>query len=136
MAAAKEKRQRAIGVIMGTKSDDAARLELLLGDIRDAFAKESEAASAHLVKELVAIDGRPWAEMGKGGKPLTQNRLARMLKPLAIAPDMTGPENRASEATNSGSSKRRSHAICRPRGFQTVQPFKMQQIRATAASEA
>ena len=79
---------------MGTKSDDAARLELLLGDIRDAFAKESEAASAHLVKELVAIDGRPWAEMGKRGKPLTQNKLARMLKPLAIAPDHIDPKTR------------------------------------------
>jgi len=79
---------------MGTKSDDAARLELLLGDIRDAFAKESEAASAHLVKELVAIDGRPWAEMGKRGKPLTQNKLARMLKPLGIAPDHIDPKTR------------------------------------------
>ena len=67
-------------------------LELLLGDIRDAFAKEGEApaanmtekldvefASADLVKALVAIEGRPWIEMGKSGKPLTQNRLARML---------------------------------------------------------
>jgi hypothetical protein len=107
----------------------APRLEFLLADIRDAFAKESEAASAHLVKTLVALEGRPWAKI-----PLTQNRLARMLKPLAIAPDMTGPENRASEATNSGSSKRRSHAICRPRGL--VHPYRMQQIRATAASRA
>jgi hypothetical protein len=44
---------------------------------------------ADLVKALVALEGRPWGS----GKPLTQNRLARMLKPLAIAPDMTGPEN-------------------------------------------
>jgi hypothetical protein len=82
---------------MGTESDDAARLELLLVDIRDAFAKEGEApaiASADLVKALVAIEGRPWAEMGKNGKPLTQNKLARMLKPLGIGPDKIGPEDK------------------------------------------
>ena len=84
---------------MGTESDDAAQLVLLLADIRDAFAKEGgvEISSADLVKALVAIEGRPWAERGKNGKrgkPLTQNRLARMLKPLGIAPDHIDPETR------------------------------------------
>src|SRR5262245_8666871 len=77
---------------MSGKSDDAARLKLLLADIRDAFAKRdgAEISSADLVKELIAIEGRPWAERGKNGKrgkPLTQFKLAHMLKPLAIAPD-------------------------------------------------
>jgi hypothetical protein len=31
--------------------------------------------------------------MGKAGKPLTQNKLARMLKPLGIAPAYIGPED-------------------------------------------
>ena len=63
--------------------DDVSRLELLLGDIRDAFAKKGgvEISSADLVKALVAIKGRPWA----GDKPMTQKKLAQMLKPLAIA---------------------------------------------------
>jgi len=88
------------------EGDDASRLELLLGDIRDAFAKEGEApvanmfaekvdveiASADLVKALVAIEGRPWAEMGKSGKPLTQAKFARMLKPLGISPGNIGEE--------------------------------------------
>jgi hypothetical protein len=83
----------------------APELELLLADIRDAFAKEGGApvanmfadkmdvkiASADLVKVLLAIEGRPWAEMGKLG--LTQNKLARMLKPLEIAPKNVGPKN-------------------------------------------
>jgi putative DNA primase/helicase len=85
------------------EGDEASWLELLLGDIRDAFASEGEAsvadmfaekvdveiASADLVKALVAVEGRPWADgLGKNrDKPLTQNRLARMLKPLGIAPD-------------------------------------------------
>src|SRR5215813_11732118 len=73
-----------------TKDPHNAVLELLLADIRDAFAKEGgvEISSADLVKALVAIEGRPWAERGengKRGKPLTQFKLAHMLKPLAIA---------------------------------------------------
>jgi len=72
--------------------DDASRLELLLGDIRDVF-KEIEMSSADLVKGLVAIEGRPWAELGKSRKPLSQNRLARTLKPLGIAPKNVGPED-------------------------------------------
>ena len=71
---------------------DASRLELLLGDIRDVF-KEIEMSSADLVKGLVAIEGRPWAELGKSRKPLSQNRLARTLKPLGIAPKNVGPED-------------------------------------------
>src|SRR5262245_23824664 len=82
-----------------TKDPRNAVLELLLADIRDAFAKEGgvEISSADLVKALVAIEGRPWAERGKNGKrgkPLTQFKLAHMLKPLAIASGHIGSEAR------------------------------------------
>ena len=50
--------------------------------------------SADLVKDLIALEGRPWAEMGRARKALNQNRLARMLKPLGIAPDHIDPETR------------------------------------------
>src|SRR5262245_17855415 len=84
---------------MDTENDDASRLKLLLADIRDAFAKKGgvEISSADLVKALVVIEGRPWAEMGKNGKrgkPLTQFKLAHMLKPLAIASGHIGSEAR------------------------------------------
>src|SRR5215831_12595734 len=84
---------------MSTESDNALGLKLLLADIRDVFAKEgsvargAEISSADMVKALVAIEGRPWAERGKNGKrgnPLTQTKLAQMLKPLAIASDHIG----------------------------------------------
>src|SRR5215831_4626408 len=79
-----------------TKDPHNAVLELLLADIRDAFAKEGgvEISSADLVKALIAIEGRPWAKFGKNRKPLTQNALARMLKPLGIGPDKIGPESK------------------------------------------
>jgi hypothetical protein len=69
--------------------DEGSRLEILLGDIRDTFREQDrvELSSADLLKALVAIESRPWAELGKARKPLTTNRLARMLKPLGITPD-------------------------------------------------
>src|SRR5262245_23540874 len=82
---------------MSTENDDASRLALLLADIREVFAKEgsvergAEISSADVVKALVAIEGRPWGKpLGKRRKPLTQFKLAHMLKPLAIAPDHLG----------------------------------------------
>jgi putative DNA primase/helicase len=70
--------------------DEGSRLELLLGDIRDIFTtfKLKRISSADLVKRLAEIEGRPWAEYGRTGKSITQNRLARLLssKPLAITP--------------------------------------------------
>ena len=85
-------------------NDPAARLELLLGDIRSAFADNGTKmpdlfgaeqviiSSAKLVKVLVALEGRPWAETGRDRQPLTQNKLALMLRPLGIGPDKVGPK--------------------------------------------
>jgi uncharacterized protein DUF3631 len=74
----------------GAEVDEGSRLELLLGDIRDVFGKlvsdKDRISSAHLIEGLVEIMPRPWAEYGRSGKPLTQNKLARLLKPLGIAP--------------------------------------------------
>jgi hypothetical protein len=74
--------------------DEASRLELLLEDIRAVGfgANDTEVRSADLVQHLIELEGRPWAEFCHG-KPLTQNRLARLLKPLAIGPGNVGPEN-------------------------------------------
>jgi Protein of unknown function (DUF3631) len=85
--------------------DDASLFELLLGDIRDTFAEKGTTGqdmfgadqviipSADLVKALVAIEGRPWAEMGKAAKPMTQHKLARTLRPLGLAPKQIGPKD-------------------------------------------
>jgi hypothetical protein len=66
---------------------DTSQLELLLADIQTISKDKAEMTSADLVNRLVALDGHPWAEMGQSGKPLTQNKLARMLKPLGITPE-------------------------------------------------
>jgi hypothetical protein len=89
------KRVRAAATQAAAVRETASQIELLLGDIRDIFAKREadkvepvdRMPSGDLVAALVGIEGRPWAELGKTRKPLTQNRLARLLKPLIIAPE-------------------------------------------------
>jgi putative DNA primase/helicase len=74
----------------GAEGDEASRLELLLGDIRDIRDEKkgtTQIPSADLVQALVDKEGRPWKEMGRNQKPLTQDRLARMLKGVRIKPE-------------------------------------------------
>jgi putative DNA primase/helicase len=67
-------------------ADDTEGVELL-ADIRASFGERNvdRLFSADLVAMLVAMEGRPWAEF-RGGKPLTQSSLARLLKPFRVAP--------------------------------------------------
>ena len=80
--------------------DAASTGEMLLADIRWVFDGKPEQcdgrlvteydpvdkmASADLVDHLVKIEGRHWAEW-KAGKPITQNALARLLKPFKVTP--------------------------------------------------
>jgi putative DNA primase/helicase len=70
--------------------DEGPHLEQLLGDIRDIFTASDHLdriSSADLVARLVEFEGRPWAEYGHSGKPLSQNRLAALLKPTGIGPN-------------------------------------------------
>ena len=78
--------RRALKAIQGTVEDDSIRVQLL-ADIRVVFTERGvdRLPSGELVEALVAIEGRPWAEW-KAGKPLSQNGLARLLKPLKIRP--------------------------------------------------
>jgi putative DNA primase/helicase len=76
----------------GADVDEVSRLELLLGDARDVFdgltSDTDRISSAHLIEKLCEIVPRPWGEYGKRKKPLTQNQLARLLKPLGIVPQV------------------------------------------------
>jgi putative DNA primase/helicase len=72
-----------------TAEDDESRLAMLLADIKAEFAARNtdRLPSGSLVAALVEIEGRPWAEY-RHGKAMTQNQLARALKPLGIAPEL------------------------------------------------
>ena len=66
----------------------ASLIETLRIDIRDIFGSGERKASVDLIEALCEIEPRPWSEFGKSGKPITQNKLARLLKPLGIAPQL------------------------------------------------
>ena len=80
----------------GNEQDELpARIELLC-DIREVFevASVERISSADLVKQLVAMEDRPWCEW-KRGSPLTPNSMARLLKAFEIQPKQVriGEEN-------------------------------------------
>src|SRR5262249_37571763 len=60
---------------------------MLLADLRSIFADQGtdRLPSEALCESLAKMEGRPWPEW-KGGRPLTQNQLARQLKPFEIIP--------------------------------------------------
>lgn len=67
------------------ESDEDAGI-MLLRDIQTILAShyDPNIFSSELVERLIAIEDSPWVEWKKG-KPLTQNSLARLLKPFKIA---------------------------------------------------
>jgi len=77
--------REAAAVIAGDTTDEEANIQLL-ADIQDYFAEREvdRAFSADLVKALVALEGRPWAEWGRAEKPMTQHALARQLKKFEV----------------------------------------------------
>ena len=66
------------------KEDDSLTVELLM-DIRQIFHDDGKdkLPSKELVKKLVGLEERPWLEYQRG-KPLTQNRLAQLLKDFDV----------------------------------------------------
>jgi hypothetical protein len=80
--------QRCIKAFDSIAPDDDTIGTVLLMDIRAVFAEHGgdRMTSLALCAALAALEGRPWAEWGKSAKPITQNQLARLLKPYQVSP--------------------------------------------------
>jgi putative DNA primase/helicase len=63
-----------------TKSEPDSNDTQLLGDIKVAFEETDRLFSETLCEALAAMEGRPWAEYGRSGKPITKNQLAARLR--------------------------------------------------------
>ncbi|HHJ40067.1 MAG: hypothetical protein AXA67_02165 [Methylothermaceae bacteria B42] len=78
-----------------TLDEDDGIGPLILRDIRTVFTERriERMFSRELVAALIEIEESPWAEWRRG-KPLTQNSLARLLKPFGIRPHIIriGPD--------------------------------------------
>jgi putative DNA primase/helicase len=81
--------ERARVIAARTVDADETKRIGLLADIRHVFDVKNveQIKSAGLVGSLVAMEGHPWAEFGRSGKPLSPNSLARMLANDHISPD-------------------------------------------------
>lgn len=88
------KRARDAACILSGEGHDTGAINVeLLADIRAAFGESECMTSADLVAALVADPERPWATWWKGDK-LTQNQLARLLRPFSIASETVHPTGR------------------------------------------
>jgi hypothetical protein len=78
---------RSIAQSAEAEKEDQSVRTMLLADIRDIFTARPHSdriSSAELASELGSMEGRPWAEWGRNGKPMTAAALARMLSPFGI----------------------------------------------------
>ena len=80
--------RRAREAASGTQVEDEGQTEQLLADIRDIFGDRDRLPSFTLADDLANLEGRPWAEYGYARKPITPDQLAKLLKPLGVAPTL------------------------------------------------
>ena len=80
-------RNTAISMATSARKSEKSDKIVLLVDIKCVVQewKAEHISSADLVRELAKLEGRPWSEW-RGGQPITQNALARMLADFEIAP--------------------------------------------------
>lgn len=64
-------------------SDEDTIKQKLLRDIKAIFDARDRISSRELVEELIKVEDHPWSDWRRG-KPITQNGLARLLKPFGI----------------------------------------------------
>ena len=76
--------RHAATALSATSVDDDTLSIRLLHDVREVFVEETIGSGA-LVRRLVALEDRPWADETRG-RPITQARVARLLRPFGIHP--------------------------------------------------
>ena len=80
-----ERARRAAEFLTAGQSEHTTGI-MLLEDLRTLFEEEGDRLpSTKIVEALVAMEGRPWANL-KLGKPITQNKLAELLEPFKVKP--------------------------------------------------
>jgi hypothetical protein len=90
-----ERARNAAEALAGALKDQDFKTKLII-DLRTIMDEDPtlfEWPSALLVERLSKLDGRPWAEYRRDGKPITQNALARLLSDFGIGPGDIGPRD-------------------------------------------
>ncbi len=88
-------RARKAASVAAVAQDSQTAFEETLAAIKSILDGDNldEIGSEQLVGGLVAIEGGPWSEWGKAHKPITQNALARLLRPFKVVPGDIGPNH-------------------------------------------
>jgi hypothetical protein len=91
-------------------------LQKTLGAIRHILGELGEIPSKRLACELAQIEGGPWAQWGRGRerKPITQNALARLLRPHKISPVDVGPAHARRKGYKRGQFEHLFRSLPRP----------------------
>jgi putative DNA primase/helicase len=84
------KARAAAVALSGGRADNSLGI-MLLNDLHELFGKAPRANdgklfSADIVKALLKIETRPWSELGRDKRPLTQVNLASLLRQFDIVP--------------------------------------------------
>jgi Protein of unknown function (DUF3631) len=82
------KMARVAAVALSKENDGEADPSQLLADIRDVFtARDLERVTTkYLIAQLAEDETKPWGSFTKDGKPITPERLARLLREFEIKP--------------------------------------------------
>jgi hypothetical protein len=72
-------------------ADGRSLFEETLAAIEELLGDRDEISSKDVVEHLAQVEGGPWAEWGRDRKPMTQNALARLLRPHKVRPTDIGP---------------------------------------------
>ncbi len=83
----RERAREAARALSGNQQVDDSHGVALLTDIRQVFLEKGKdrIASRDLLKALLRMEGRPWAEF-RHGKEMTKTQLANVLRPFGIFP--------------------------------------------------
>jgi hypothetical protein len=100
--------------------EERALFEKTRAAIRQIMGSLAEVSSKRLSEELARIEGGPWAQWGKGRKPITQRALARLLRPHKIFPVDVGPAH----------ARRKGYKRAQFEHFPTAQPGRPTGISA------
>jgi hypothetical protein len=82
-------RMAAIAMSGTEAKSDSSWGVMLLEDIKINFTEqnESQLPSKLICSQLAEMEGRPWAESGRGKRAITPTQLSSLLKPFGIGPE-------------------------------------------------
>lgn len=94
-----EKARTAALALSGAPAEAESIRTMLLADMRRLLIEHKALSSTDLTEKLADMEERPWPEFGKGGKPITPAKVARMVGRFQIKPEKLPSDSGYSRGT-------------------------------------